>query len=165
MRAECVIALLREKNLRLASAESCTGGLLAAVLTAVPGCSECFGYGFITYSNEAKERLLKVPRQTLDIHGAVSAETAAAMALGVAELARADIGLSITGIAGPGGSTAEKPLGLVYVGLATDGQVITAKHNFSGNRDEVRAQSVAAALALLEEQLIINNCGKNADAF
>jgi PncC family amidohydrolase len=154
MPAERIIALLREQNLWLASAESCTGGLLAAALTAVPGCSECFGYGLITYSNEAKERLLKVSWPTLAAHGAVSAETAAAMARGVARLAQADIGLAITGIAGPGGASADKPVGLVYLGLAAAGREITAKHNFAGNRREVRAHSVAAALELLERFLI-----------
>ena len=149
MQAERIVALLRENNLQLASAESCTGGLLAAALTAVPGCSECFGCGLITYSNEAKESLLKVAPQTLEAYGAVSAETAAAMARGVAELARADIGLAITGIAGPGGATADKPVGLVYLGLAANGREITAKYNFSGNRDEVRRQAVAAAWELL----------------
>ena len=153
MQAERIITLLQEKYLKLATAESCTGGLLAATLTAVPGCSECFGYGLITYSNEAKERLLKVKRYTLEAHGAVSAETAAAMAHGVAELSGADIGLAITGIAGPDGATGEKPLGLVYVGLAMGGNEITVKQNFSGNRGEVRAQSVKAALDLLVAQL------------
>lgn len=154
MSPEHMVALLRENNLQLATAESCTGGLLAAALTAVPGCSECFGYGLITYSNEAKECLLKVARQTLKTHGAVSAATAAAMARGVMELAQADIGLSVTGIAGPAGATADKPLGLVYVGLARGGREITSKYYFKGNRDEVRAQSVDAALALLAQNII-----------
>jgi PncC family amidohydrolase len=145
---------LREKNLQLATAESCTGGLLAAVLTSVPGCSECFSYGLITYSNEAKERLLQVPRLTLESYGAVSAETAAAMARGVTKLANADIGLSITGVAGPGGGSAEKPLGLVYLALAVSDQAITTKHNFSGSRDEVRGQAATAALKLLAQFLM-----------
>jgi nicotinamide-nucleotide amidase len=154
MQVESIVALLIERKLQLATAESCTGGLLAAALTAVPGCSACFGYGLITYSNEAKERLLRVQRQTLEIYGAVSAETAAAMARGVMELAQADIGLAITGIAGPGGATAEKPLGLVYLGLAAKEQVIISKHNFAGNRDKVREQSVTAALELLWQFLM-----------
>jgi PncC family amidohydrolase len=154
MQAEGIIALLREKNLQLALAESCSGGLLAAALTDVPGCSECFGYGLITYSNEAKVRLLKVPWPLLAAHGAVSAETAAAMARGVRELAQADIGLAVTGIAGPGGASAGKPLGLVYFGLAAPGREITACHHFSGRRQEVRAQSVGAALELLAQFLL-----------
>ncbi|MCL1906260.1 MAG: CinA family protein [Clostridiales bacterium] len=149
-----IVSLLREKNLQLAVAESCTGGLLTAALTAVPGCSECFGYGLITYSNESKERLLKVARQTLEEKGAVSAETARAMARGVAKLAKADIGLAITGIAGPGGATPEKPCGLVYLGLATAGQEIAVRHIFSGNRGEIRAKSVEAALKLLAQSLM-----------
>ncbi|MCL1974946.1 MAG: CinA family protein [Firmicutes bacterium] len=151
--AEHIIGLLKEKNLQLATAESCTGGMLSAALTSVPGCSQCFGYGLITYSNEAKEHLLKVTQSTLNSYGAVSSKTAAAMAHGVAELAQAQIGLSITGVAGPGGATAEKPLGLVYVGLVVQGREITAKYSFKGNRDEVRTQSVKAALKLLQEQL------------
>jgi len=158
MQAEQIVLLLCEKKLQLATAESCTGGLLAAALTAVPGCSECFGYGLITYSNGAKESLLQVPRLTLDTCGAVSAETAAAMAHGVRKLAQADIGLGITGIAGPGGATAEKPLGLVYIGLAAAGRVITSKHNFGGNRGEIRAQSVAAALEELLKFLLHDGC-------
>jgi nicotinamide-nucleotide amidase len=154
VQAKHIVEILSEKNLQLASAESCTGGLLAAALTAVPGCSECFDCGFITYSNEAKERLLKVARQTLETHGAVSADTAAAMARGAAEVANADIGVSITGIAGPGGATADKPVGLVYLGLAVHGQEITAKYNFSGSRDKVRAQAVAAAMELLIQFLL-----------
>ena len=149
MQTESIVALLREKKLQLAIAESCTGGLLAAALTAVAGCSECFGYGLITYSNEAKERLLKIERPLLESYGAVSAETAAAMARGVRELAQADIGLAVTGIAGPGGATVQKPLGLVYIGLAAAKNVITVKNNFAGNRHEVRASSVTQALELL----------------
>jgi len=155
--AERVIALLRAQKKMLATAESCTGGLLAGALTAVPGSSACFGFGFITYSNEAKQNLLHVSAETLALHGAVSAETAAAMARGAREMAGADIAIAVTGIAGPGGATAEKPLGLVYLGLAAGESVITEKHIFSGGREEVRAQSIAAALARLERQLTIDN--------
>jgi len=154
MQAERVVGLLLEQNLQLASAESCTGGLLAAALTAVAGCSACFSYGLITYSNEAKHRLLQVPWPLLDTYGAVSAEVAQAMARGVAELAAADIGVAITGIAGPGGATADKPVGLVYVGLVAPGREMVEKHHFQGNRAAVREQSVAAALELLAQTLM-----------
>lgn len=147
--AERIIALLKEKNLTLATAESCTGGLLAGALTAVPGSSECFGYGLVTYSNEAKQRLLGVPDEVLVSHGAVSAECAFAMALGARQLSGADIALSVTGIAGPGGATEQKPLGLVYICLTMATPGLLEKHVFTGNRDEVRAQTVAAALELI----------------
>ncbi|MCL2496106.1 MAG: nicotinamide-nucleotide amidohydrolase family protein [Clostridiales bacterium] len=155
--AKRIIALLRAQNKTLATAESCTGGLLAGALTAVPGSSACFGYGFITYSNDAKQRLLRVSIKTLALYGAVSAETASAMARGAREMAGADLALAITGIAGPGGATAEKPLGLVYLGLAAGEWAITEKHIFSGGREKVRASSVAAAMAMLEKHLTIDS--------
>lgn len=147
--AERIIALLREKKLRLSTAESCTGGLLSGALTAVPGSSECFGYGLVTYSNEAKQRLLGVPDEILAEHGAVSAECAYAMALGAREISGADIAVSVTGIAGPGGAMEKKPVGLVYMCLSMASPGLLEKHVFAGNRAEVRAQTVEAALELI----------------
>lgn len=153
--AERVINMLRQRNLKLATAESCTGGLLAGALTAIPGSSACFEYGFITYSNEAKQALLQVPAEILQKNGAVSAETAAAMAAGTRRISGADIALSITGIAGPGGATADKPVGLVYLGYSSTAGEVTERYVFSGSRGQVRGQSVAAALAMIERLTII----------
>ncbi len=118
---ELVISLLREKGKTLATAESCTGGLLAKRLTDIPGSSAVFHMGCVTYANEAKELLLYVPRETLEAHGAVSPETAKAMAEGIVKRSGSDIGVGITGIAGPDGGTAEKPVGLIYIALS-DGE-------------------------------------------
>ena len=148
-----IIGRLQSSGLWLATAESCTGGLIAAALTEVPGSSNCFGYGLVTYSNRAKEQLLQVPPQVLQQYGAVSAETACAMAAGVRELAAADLGLSVTGIAGPGGATMQKPVGLVYLALATPKAVLEEGHNFAGNRQQVRAQTLQAALQMVKRYL------------
>ena len=148
-----VAALLAPKKIRVTTAESCTGGLIAGTLVNVPGISEWFEEGYVTYSNAAKERLLGVPHAVLEKHGAVSAETAGAMADGAARAARADAAIISTGIAGPEGGTAEKPVGLVYIGCYCKGRVRVEKHLFDGNREKVRRQSVQAALALLKEML------------
>jgi PncC family amidohydrolase len=141
--------LLTRGGLTLAVAESCTGGLLGHRITAVSGSSAYFQGGVISYSNEAKEHILCVPHQTLVEHGAVSEETALAMARGARHLLDTDIALSVTGIAGPTGGTAEKPVGLVYIGLAAEGVEICEKHIWQGDRSQNKEQSAEAALDLL----------------
>ena len=128
-----LVQTLRRKHLTVATAESCTAGLVASRIAEIPGASEVFGYGVTTYANEAKMKLLGVAEETLRAHGAVSAETACEMASGVRALAGADIGVSVTGIAGPDGGSAEKPVGLVYVGVATEAGVHAVKLNLARN--------------------------------
>lgn len=146
--------LLEQKKLRVTTAESCTGGLIAGALVNVPGISEWFGEGYVTYSNEAKERLLGVSHGTLETYGAVSEQTAREMAEGAAKAADADVSVVSTGIAGPDGGTEEKPVGLVYIGCFCKGTVRVEKHLFDGDRAQVRAQSVQAALSLLRTMLL-----------
>ena len=129
------------------------GGLLAGRLLNVSGASEVYNEGHITYSNEAKERLLGVSSKTLAAHGAVSSQTATEMALGAAKTANANVGLSTTGIAGPGGGTKEKPVGLVYVGCVINGSVEVQECHFTGSREEVRNAAVEETLQLLWKSL------------
>ncbi|HEY1261719.1 MAG TPA: CinA family protein [Stellaceae bacterium] len=151
--AAAVLDRCRSRGWRLATAESCTGGLVAAALTAIGGSSNVVERGFVTYSNEAKTELLGVPPETIAAHGAVSAETAAAMAEGAVARAPADLAVSVTGVAGPGGGSAEKPVGLVVLGLARRGQATrTERHLFSGDRAAVRGAALRAALALLADE-------------
>jgi nicotinamide-nucleotide amidase len=146
-------SLLRERNATLAVAESCTGGMLGARLTAVPGSSRYFAGGFITYSNRLKQELLGVPAETLESFGAVSPETAAAMAAGARERAGSTYAVSITGVAGPDGGTAEKPVGLVYLGIAgPEGDTVTHRR-FIGDRERIRVFTTQAALDLLRRRL------------
>ena len=137
----------------MAVAESCTGGLLGHRITNASGSSAYFQGGVVSYSNEAKERILAVPRETLTKHGAVSEETALAMAQGVRRLFTTDIALSVTGIAGPTGGAPEKPVGLVYIGLAAEGVDLCEKHIWSGDRTENKERSAEAALELLLKYL------------
>ena len=148
---EKIVSALREKGSSITTAESCTGGLLAGRILNVSGASEVYNEGHITYSNEAKERILGVKHETLEKYGAVSQETAGEMALGAAKTANANVGLSTTGIAGPGGGTPEKPVGLVYVGCAIDEEVHVKECRFQGNREENRNAAVEACLQLLFE--------------
>jgi nicotinamide-nucleotide amidase len=147
-----VLDAFRARGLKLATAESCTGGLVAAALTDIAGSSDVVDCGFVTYSNEAKEALLGVPPATLKSHGAVSAETAAAMADGALKNSQADVTVAITGIAGPGGGSRSKPVGLVHFAAARrDGRRLTAVHRYGKiGRRRVRERSVAEALRLLE---------------
>ena len=147
--AEVVGALLFERKATLAVAESCTGGLIGAELTEVAGSSAYFLAGLCTYANAAKEAVLGVPHELIEAHGAVSREVARAMAAGACERGGADYGLSTTGIAGPGGGTVEKPVGLVYVGLSHAGKHHEVEFHFGGSRAAVRERAVAAALDLL----------------
>jgi PncC family amidohydrolase len=144
---------LSERGWTLAVAESCTGGLLGHRITNVSGSSAYFEGGVISYSNEAKERLLDVPLETLVEHGAVSRETALAMASGVRRLLHTDIGVSVTGVAGPTGGTPEKPVGLVYIGLAAEGAELCEEHIWHGDRTANKEQSAEAALHLILDYL------------
>ena len=147
--------MLLEGKRTLALAESCTGGLIGHRLTQVPGSSAYVDRGIICYSNKAKVELLGVPADLIDRCGAVSAEVAAAMARGVRERSGVSIGLSVTGIAGPGGATATKPVGLVYVGLHADnGDAVTREHRFHGDRSVIKQRSSQAALDLLRRYLM-----------
>ena len=147
---------LIKHGLTVATAESCTGGMVAAGFTDLPGISACFGCGVVTYSNEAKEKLLGVSHETLVTYGAVSAETAAEMAEGLEKLSGADFAVSITGIAGPGGGSEEKPVGLVYIACYMKDKVKVEEYHFRGNREKVREQTVIQALDLLRRSLIKN---------
>jgi len=147
--------LLSERGWTLAVAESCTGGLLGHRITNVSGSSSYFRGGVISYSNEVKESILGVPEETLIEHGAVSKETAQAMAQGARRLLGTDVALSVTGVAGPTGGTTEKPVGLVYVGLAAEGADLWEKHIWQGDRAENKQQSAQAALELLLKYLTI----------
>lgn len=151
---EAVIGLLKEKGMTLTTAESCTGGLLAGRLLNVSGASAVYEEGHITYSNHAKEKILGVSHETLEVHGAVSPQTACEMALGAAKAAGADAALSVTGIAGPSGGTKEKPVGLVYIGCCVNGEVRAEKYQFTGNRSKNREQAVVKALTLLRAELL-----------
>ncbi len=143
---------MTEHGLRLATAESCTGGLLAQWMTTLPGSSDWFECGYVTYSNTAKVNLLQVAPQALEIHGAVSPQVAEQMAGGALGLSGVDLAVSVTGIAGPGGGSGEKPVGTVYLGVARREQpVVTVHRVFKGERDAIREQSAGLALALLME--------------
>jgi nicotinamide-nucleotide amidase len=150
--ARHVLDLCRARGLRIATAESCTGGLVAGALTEIAGSSDVVDRGFVTYSNEAKQAMLGVPAAMLKRYGAVSRETAAAMAKGALKNSLADIAVSITGIAGPGGGTKQKPVGLVYFAAARRGGKRIAQRRLYGNigRSRVRAQSVVQALTMVE---------------
>lgn len=150
---EKIVKELQNRGYTITTAESCTGGLLAGRILNVSGASAVYNEGHITYSNEAKERLLGVSHDTLEKYGAVSKQTAAEMAEGAARVANANVGLSTTGIAGPGGGTSEKPVGLVYVGCCINGDVTVEECRFKGNREENRASAVEAALQLLLESI------------
>lgn len=144
---------LKKHNLHVATAESCTGGLLAHTLTNISGSSEYFGTGVVTYSNKAKVDLLGVSEETLKEYGAVSEQTAREMAVGIRKRSGADIGISTTGIAGPTGGTKEKPVGLVYIGISTSEKEEVKRFNFSGNRIENKESTCNAALELLLENI------------
>jgi len=150
---EAAVRLLKENGQKVACAESCTGGLLAKRITSVSGASEVFDGGVVSYANEIKAKLLGVKEETLEKFGAVSEETAREMALGVKKLMEADYGIGITGIAGPGGGTPEKPVGLVYVSLADSDGCEVVKLNLKGEREYVRYLSSNNALAMLVRKL------------
>lgn len=151
---EKIIRELQKRSYTVTTAESCTGGLLAGRLLNVSGASDVYNEGHITYSNESKERLLGVSHDTLVKYGAVSAQTAEEMARGAAFAANAQIGLSTTGIAGPGGGTPEKPVGLIFIGCAINGEVTVHECRFHGSREENRNNAVEAVLELLWKLLM-----------
>jgi len=149
---------LAEHHLTVAAAESCTGGLLTSRLTDVPGSSAYVMGSIVSYSNEVKEKLVGVKHETLAAHGAVSSQTAAEMAIGVRRVIGTYLGLAITGIAGPGGGTEEKPVGLVYTAVATEKRVIVGENHFEGTREEIKKQAcecvMMMALGTLDGELV-----------
>ena len=151
---ETVTELLSEKHLHVTTAESCTGGLISGTLVNAAGASAVLNEGYVTYSNEAKERLLGVSHETLETYGAVSEQTAKEMAEGAAKAAGAEAALSATGIAGPSGGTEDKPVGLVYIGCYLNGETVVKECRFHGNRMENRAQTVETALEMLKDALL-----------
>jgi len=152
--AEEIILLLKERSCALALAESCTGGLIAKLLTDVPGASEVFPGGVVSYANQAKRELLGVSAETLEKFGAVSAECAAEMLRGAAERFHTDCAIAVTGIAGPDGGTPEKPVGLVYIGVRCFDQILVREHRFRGSRSQVRERTAAVALNTLRRMLL-----------
>lgn len=150
---QVVVGQLIDKKLKLAVGESCTGGLLSHRITNVPGASATFLAGIVSYSNEAKTKLLKVPAELIEQYGAVSHEVAKAMASGAREVTGADIGIGITGIAGPGGGTPAKPVGLVYIALSTEDETSSTENRFAGTRGDIKARSAQAALVMLRRKL------------
>lgn len=144
---------LQKNKKTLATAESCTGGMLGMAITSMAGSSEYYLGGVISYANEVKQNVLNVPQEELENFGAVSKEVARSMALGVKNLLKTDYAISTTGIAGPGGATKYKPVGLVYIAIATNDDVFVYENNFSGNREEVREQTLKTGLKLLIEHL------------
>ena len=152
---DTVIAYMIENKITVATAESCTAGMISARLGDVSGVSEIFSEGFVTYSNEAKEKNLCVSHEALENFGAVSEEVARQMAEGVCHVTGARLGLSATGIAGPTGGTADKPVGLVYMGVCLDGVTTVVKKVFKGTRTEVRTQTVEAVFAEVKKRLQI----------
>ena len=153
LKTQKLFELLKEKNLKISTAESCTGGMIGASLTSIPGISSYYEYGFVTYSNEAKQKLIGVKEETLKEFGAVSAQVVLEMAQGALKVSGSDIAVSVSGIAGPGGGTKEKPVGLVYIGLAFKDKKLFSKFIFKGNRDEVRQQTVNMALEMIIKQI------------
>ena len=151
--AKALVKLCADKHLKIATAESCTGGLVSAALTEIAGSSAVFERGFVTYSNEAKRQMLGVPAETLRVYGAVSRQTAEAMARGALSKAKADLAVAITGIAGPGGGSPDKPVGLVHFAAVTrDGTSMHAAKRYGEiGRSQVREKSVLQALSMMQE--------------
>jgi nicotinamide-nucleotide amidase len=151
---ESIVELLQQKQLTVTTAESCTAGLVSGRLMNAPGASQIYGEGYITYSNQAKEKLLGVPHEMLEKYDAVSKEVAEAMAIGAAKASGADVAVSVTGIAGPDGGTEEKPVGLVYIGCYVDGRVRVEEYHFTGSRSRNRELAVVNALILLRNEVL-----------
>lgn len=156
---EIIGRLLRKRGWMLSIAESCTGGLIGHRITNVPGSSDYFDGGVITYSNDAKMELLKVPEETIQTYGAVSRQTAVAMVEGIRKLRGVEVGIGVTGIAGPGGETSAKPVGLVYIALSSPVRVECKEFRFHGDRELIKLQASEAALnmlrRLLEEPVVV----------
>lgn len=155
--SEVVGLALKQRGATLTTAESCTGGWLAKVITDIPGSSAWFERGFVTYSNEAKAQMIGVREPTLEQHGAVSEPVVVEMAIGALRAARADYAISVSGVAGPDGGSVEKPVGTVWFGVASvSGQGVTRRECFAGDREAVRRQATAYALNLLWQQFLQN---------
>lgn len=150
---EKISLILKDKKLTVASAESCSGGLIAHTLTNISGSSDYFDRGVVCYSNKSKTELLDVPEDVIKKHGAVSEQVAKAMAKGIRKKSNVDIGISTTGIAGPTGGTKEKPVGLVFIALSTEKETLVKKFQFSGNRIENKESTCNAALQMLYEYI------------
>jgi len=145
-----IVSLLKKKKLKLAVAESCTGGMLSSAITSVSGSSKVFSMGLVTYSNQAKTSILKIPKQIISKNGAVSVQCCLAMVNNLSKISKAKTCISITGIAGPKGGSKQKPIGLVYIGLKNGKKVIANKCNFKNNgRTFIQKQTVKKALNLL----------------
>lgn len=144
---------LRDKKLKLVTAESCTGGMIASAITDIAGSSDVFDRGFVTYSNQSKIDMLNVSHETLEKYGAVSKETCEEMLKGALANSKADIAIAVTGVAGPSGGTKEKPVGLVYIGIANKNKIKVTKNIISGNRSQIRKSSVEKAFTLLNSFL------------
>ena len=153
LKAKKLTELLISKNMSIVVAESCTGGLLSSSLTSIPGASSYFNCGFITYSNESKIKMLNVDSQTIELFGAVSERVAYEMAVGAGQHSQSDLAISVTGIAGPSGGTAEKPVGMVCFGFYVEGEVSTTTQFFSGVRSEIVSESIAFALTELTSKI------------
>lgn len=153
---EAVVRLLTKYELTVTTAESCTGGMIASKIVNVPGASDVFNEGFITYSNKAKRKILDVSKNTLKKYGAVSEQTVREMAIGGVFAADSDACIAVTGIAGPDGGTEEKPVGLVYIGCCIKDEVTVRECHFHGTRLEIREQSANAALDLLRSSILNN---------
>lgn len=159
--AKNVVQLLQNADFTLATAESCTGGLISGAITSVSGSSDVFGFGVCSYANEAKMKLLGVRAETLDAHGAVSEETAMEMAAGVRKLSSSDLGIATTGIAGPTGGTPEKPVGTVWIGFSSAEKNYAVRYVFDGKmfpeekdtRHAIRLEAVYTALSVVEKEL------------
>jgi len=149
-----VAVLMTMKRLTLSVAESCTGGLIASKITNIPGSSVFFKLGAVTYSNEAKTDILRVPEQAINMFGSVSKQVAEEMALGVKKAGKSELGLALTGVAGPGGGTDEKPIGLVYIALSTETEVTVKEHRFTGDRIKIQEQAAQTALDMLRRHLL-----------
>ena len=151
--AEELVHALKEKNYKVSTAESCTGGMMASEIVSVPGASEVLEGAFVTYSNRMKRKLVHVPEGMLRKYTEVSPQVAAAMAKGAAKRTGAQCGLSATGVAGPDGGTEEKPVGLVYIGCYVCGETLVRKCLFRGDREEIRKKSVYTAFSMLKNML------------
>lgn len=154
-KATALLVESRKQKRKLVTAESCTGGLIAALFTDIPGSSDVFERGFISYSYESKTEQLGVPNKVIVEQGAVSEEVATLMAQGALKHSGADIAIAVTGIAGPGGGTEQKPVGLVYIAVASAESIMVERCEFKGDRSAIRAQTVEYALEMLEDELDI----------
>lgn len=157
---ESIVELLKKKGYTFTCVESCTGGLLSGRMVSVAGVSDVYKMGFVTYANKAKRKLVGVSSKTLKSYGAVSSQCAMEMAVGAAKESKADVAVSITGIAGPDGGTTEKPVGLVYIGCFVNGNVYVKECQFSGNRQKIRESSVANALSFMRRCILDNSDSK-----